>query len=97
MVVAVRTVKSAVDVVFNIGVEHDESYVASGYVVHNCRSIVTPLTASEAASMGVTVAPKVAVPDGFGTTTSAYAWSPDPDDYPQQIAAIYKQKFGDAA
>lgn len=63
---------------------------------HNCRSIVTPLTAAEAEAMGVTVAPKVAVPGGFGSRDSAAAWSPDPDDYPQQIAELYRQKFGDA-
>jgi hypothetical protein len=33
--------------VWNLAVEEDETYVAEGCIVHNCRSIMIPITKDE--------------------------------------------------
>jgi len=33
--------------VFNLAVEEDETYLAEGVIVHNCRSIIVPIVAGE--------------------------------------------------
>lgn len=53
--------------VFNLGVETDESYVANGFVVHNCRATFHPLTRRQANALGVSSPPPVIAAEGFGS------------------------------
>jgi SPP1 gp7 family putative phage head morphogenesis protein len=43
------------DIVYNLSVENDETYVVPGATVHNCRCTVTALTAKQVARWGLTV------------------------------------------
>lgn len=57
--------------VFDISVEGDETYIAGGLVVHNCRSILVPLSDEEAGEEGVDdEAPDVDAMDSFGDEPS---------------------------
>lgn len=40
---------------YNLAVEADESYIANGIVVHNCRSVLIPITRFEAAKIDTKV------------------------------------------
>lgn len=54
--------------VCDFSVEEDETYVADGIVVHNCRSTFHPLTRRQAAAAGIAPEPPpVSGADGFGT------------------------------
>lgn len=64
----------------DLSVEDDESYVAGGIIVHNCRSSLITMTEEEAGTLSK--APDVEVPKGFGATPSfeedgITAWSAD--------------------
>lgn len=53
--------------VCDFSVEDDETYVADGIVVHNCRSTFHPLTRRQAAAAGIaTESPPVNAAEGFG-------------------------------
>lgn len=53
---------------YDFSVEDDETYVADGIVVHNCRATFHPLRASYAERIGITTRPPPVVADeGFGT------------------------------
>jgi len=77
-------------IVFNLEVEGSRTFVANGVLVHNCRSIATPLTEDEAKAEGITRSPPRVDPvSGFGDAPSVTGtdWKPDPEDYPEPIAA----------
>ena len=51
----------------DLSVEHDESYVAAGVVVHNCRSTIIALSRGAAERQGIAdEAPDVEAAEGFG-------------------------------
>lgn len=72
----VSTVISIVDMPYSgelcdLSVEHDETYVAGGFIVHNCRHTLTPLSPEEAEAEGIDDAMPDAEPDeGFGDAPS---------------------------
>ena len=56
--------------VYNLGVADDESYVANGIIVHNCRCTLIPITSIEiddlkAKGQGVEVSTEDDIPVGF--------------------------------
>lgn len=86
-IISIADVGSQVSL-WNLAVWEDETFVASGVIVHNCRSIVTTLTEEEANDEGVTSSPPlVHVMAGFGEapSTGGRDWEPDPGDYPAAI------------
>lgn len=62
--------------VFNLEVEGSPTYIAGGFLVHNCRCQKTPLDEDDARAAGVDTGPPKAEPpaDGFGRGAD-----PDPD------------------
>jgi hypothetical protein len=46
------------ETLWNLAVKHDESYVANGIVVHNCRSLLIPITKYEAFTPSTSVGQK---------------------------------------
>lgn len=81
--------------VFNIAVAPDESYIANGFVVHNCRSSVRCFTDEQAQKRGIDAAPPLDADEpskGFGSTPDADEWRPDPNKYPDDLWEIYEQK-----
>lgn len=52
--------------VYNLAVEEDESYVADGVVVHNCRSVLVPVTTIDGWDGVESDAPRVEPAEGFG-------------------------------
>lgn len=81
--------------VFNIAVTPDESYLAHGFVVHNCRSSVRCFTEEQAQKRGVDAAPPLDADEpgkGFGMTPDADEWRPDPNKYPDDLWDIFEQK-----
>lgn len=53
------------DYVWNIAVLDDESYVADGLIVHNCRSVVVPITAIDGWDEQESLQPTVEPAEGF--------------------------------
>ena len=80
--------------VYNFAVADDESYIASGIVVHNCRSSVRSLRRSEADRRGLTQ--KLSdepVPAGFGLSPRvAQEWKPNPEGRSQRLLAELERK-----
>lgn len=65
--------------VHNIAVDEDESYVAGGVVVHNCRSGIRSISQRAAMRRGLTTeVPRTRAQEGFGTS---------PDAGPDEVAA----------
>ena len=82
----------------DLSVDADETYVAGGVVVHNCRSILVPLSEEEAEEEGVdTKGPDVEADEGFGRQPSGdepgSGWEPDAKDYPEPIAEVLEAKL----
>lgn len=73
----------------DLSVDEDESYVANGLAIHNCRSGIIPLTGSGANEVGITKhAPTISADEGFGLAPSDDDdddMKPDPDDYPDEL------------
>lgn len=42
-IVSIKRKQITTEKLYNLAVEKDESYVANGIVVHNCRSMLTPI------------------------------------------------------
>lgn len=81
----------------DLSVEEDESYVASGVIVHNCRCKTRPLTVKQAEAMGVTLAPPMeAAQEGFGAPPQEVAppFQVDLSKYPPEVAAAAIAKMG---
>lgn len=81
----------------DLSVEEDATYVASGVIVHNCRSELVPMTAEEAADEGVTeTPPDTEAADGFGAPPSVQGddWTPDLSAYDDEIAAVMRDRLG---
>lgn len=74
----------------------DESYVAGGLVVHNCRCLLTGLARDEAEDEGIDSAPEIDHADeGFGARPDeGEDWQPDTSAYPGPIADALKIKLG---
>ena len=51
-------------IVYNLGVDEDESYIANGIIVHNCRCFTIPLTRYETEKTPVEVSSH-SLPAGF--------------------------------
>jgi hypothetical protein len=80
----------------DLTVEDDASYVASGIVVHNCRSSVRALSASMAKRRGglTKKLPRPEIPDDFGLTPPLRAgqvWEPSAADFDPAAWAIYQR------
>ena len=76
----------------------DESYVAAGFVVHNCRSQIRAATQDDYDEAPLTKRGPSNVPaaDGFGAAPRVdRPWQPDLNDYPMQLAGIYDAKRSD--
>lgn len=87
-------IDSADSQVFNIGVADDESYVASGYIVHNCRSHVRGLSSEEAHRRGVTWwYPEPRAEPGWGVLDEEYL--PAPDGVPQELWDVFQRAISD--
>jgi hypothetical protein len=85
-IVNIESVSSTSDFVYNIGVCEDESYVADGYVVHNCRSVIASCTEAQAKQLGITAKPPtVDVEEGFGRPGDLCEWEPRPGEYPAEV------------
>ena len=85
---------------WNLSVWEDETYVAEGVIVHNCRHVVTTLSKDQAESQGITDSPpNVEAAPGFGQapTGGGRDWEPGPRDYPAPLAAELDDKTEDAA
>lgn len=97
-VVKVRSVGKRGPVVFDLTVEDDESYVAEGLIVHNCRSRIVPLTAEEAGDEGITEeAPDVQAAEGFGAVPKASEpWTPDLTRYPAPLREAIEARLKQA-
>lgn len=81
------------DYVFNIAVDIDESYVASGIVVHNCRSHLRNIGQREVDRRGgLTTPPKIKADNGFGAAPTDQEFTPDPAKYDPQLFETYKAK-----
>ncbi len=80
--------------VFNLAVEEDESYVADGFVVHNCRSGIRSLRKSQAEEIGIAdKAPDIDAQDGFGASPSVAAvWKPSPEGKEPALVKSLKAK-----
>lgn len=46
-IVRITRKKISSEKLYNLAVEDDESYIANGVVVHNCRSLLIPITIYE--------------------------------------------------
>jgi len=83
--------------VFNLEVEGSPTYIAGGFLVHNCRSVLTPLDPDEAREEGVTRgAPDTggATPDdGFGRPPTQERATPDLEGFDPEIAAILRDRL----
>lgn len=44
---SIRKQQISTEKLYNLAVKDDESYIANGIVVHNCRSLLVPLTKYE--------------------------------------------------
>ena len=55
---SIKRKKIASERLYNIAVEGDESYIADGIVVHNCRSVLIPITMFEEWSPDTSVGDK---------------------------------------
>lgn len=51
--------------VYNLAVDEDESYVAEGVVVHNCRSVLVPVTVIDGWDGQESPPPTVEPAEGF--------------------------------
>jgi len=79
----------------DLTVEDDESYVASGIIVHNCRSTVRALSERMAQRAGgVTAAPKPKMDGDWGLAPSVKAPPLEPDlkKYESHAAREYEKK-----
>lgn len=75
--------------------EFDESYVAAGYVVHNCRSTIIPLTRAAAEAQGIAEEPPEIEPaEGFGLAPSkgGVDFTPDLSNVPAPLVKAYEKK-----
>lgn len=54
--------------VYNLAVKEDESYVADGVIVHNCRSVLIPITEVDGWDGRESPPPSVQPQQGFGGT-----------------------------
>jgi SPP1 gp7 family putative phage head morphogenesis protein len=79
--------------VYDISVDGDETYIANGLVVHNCRSVLVPLSAEEAGEEGVDdEAPDVDAAEGFGDEPSRKGddWDFDLSNLDPELRAMVK-------
>lgn len=44
---SIRKKRISTETLWNLAVEGDESYIANGFAVHNCRSVLIPITRFE--------------------------------------------------
>lgn len=68
----------------------DETFVAEGQVVHNCRCSFTALSAEEAGEDVDEDGPAADADDGFGDAPDEVGedWQPETGDYPAEVGDI---------
>lgn len=99
-----ETIISIVDVRYSgelvdLTVEDDESYVASGIIVHNCRSSVRGLTAAMAKRKGgvTETLPRPDIKGDFGLAPPLRAgqiWEPKREDFDPSAWTLYQRNQG---
>jgi hypothetical protein len=79
----------------DLSVLDDESYVANGVVVHNCRSVVRSLRKRQAERKGITKEPSTEpAQKGFGLPPDEGEWEPDTQKYPPEIRDELEARLG---
>jgi hypothetical protein len=84
------TSRTYTGIVHNLEVEGAGTYVADGFLVHNCRCSFTALSREEAADEGIDAEGPDTEPDeGFGQAPDEKGtdWA-DPDDYAPPIGEV---------
>jgi hypothetical protein len=78
--------------VFNLEIEGSPTYIAGGFLVHNCRCQKTPLDEDEASAAGVDTGPPKSEPPppGFGRGEDP---DPDMDAFDPGIAAVLRARL----
>jgi hypothetical protein len=78
----------------DLSVDEDETYVAGGIIVHNCRTVLYSINARTAKRMGITSPKRLTKEkpaEGFGHA-DPLEWQPDLKGIPSPLKTAYRAK-----